>query len=111
MKPLKNVCKISKNGKAISSNIKGAKFVSRDTYSIRPQIRDGKTGLIKEHGCVVFRGNRQPFSRGYYGTASDQAECLRRFYDKCPASSAWLVIPVGKDWHWYRVDSEIKFSW
>ena len=107
MKDLKNVCKISRFGKVISCDIAGAKFVSRSTYDFSPRIHTGKAGLIKKPGCVMFRGNR---GSSYYGRMISQAVCLSRFNDKCPGSSAWLVIPVGKDWHWYRVDSEIKFS-
>ncbi len=98
---------ISKNKKVVTCDIAGAKFISRDSYSRYPCIFTGKTGLIKKHGCVMFRGNRKS---SYFGEIMCQEDCLARFYDKCPASQAWLVVPSGKDYDWYRVDHLIDFS-
>lgn len=108
MKALKDVCKISKDGEKIISNIKGAVFLTRSTYSEEIFIHAGKDGLRKEHGCVTFLNGKT----GCYVTKHplSKAGCIKIYNDSCPTSSAWLVIPVGKDWHWYPVTAEIKFS-
>ena len=106
MKALKKVSKINKNGEGITSDVEGAVFVVRSTYQVAVNVLRGKSGLKKEHGCVWFGGA----TRRYVGIYISQKVCERRYLDKCPPSSAWLVIPVLGGFDWYRVDGEIKFS-
>ena len=105
MKALKNVSKISKDGKRITSDVKGAVFVARSTYYTAVRVLTGKRGLKKEHGCVRFFD-----AKNTCDTFISMLTCESRYLDKCPGSSAWLVIPVTGGFDWYRVDGGIKFS-
>lgn len=106
MKTLKNVSKISRAGNKITSDVKGAVFVARSTGYSEVKTLTGREGLRKEHGCVWFRGGKNMLG----GIFISQRVCEQRYLDKCPGSSAWLVIPVTGGFDWYRVDGEIKFS-
>ncbi len=95
---------ISKDKKVITCDILGAVFIYRSTFQTEMRIFPASVGLRKGKGCVSFHAVYGFWSR------VEREHCKRVYYDTCPGSSAWLVVPQGKVWLWIQVDGEIDFS-
>ncbi len=98
---------ISKDKKVISCDVSGAMFICKSTGINFLRVFPALVGLTKKRGCVEFWPARKDRYR-YWNIG--QSFCKKIYYDKCPANQAWLVVPSGKDYDWYRVDHLIDFS-
>ena len=97
--------------KVFRSNIKGAVFVTRDTfYKHGAEVWHVSWGLQKERGCVQFfpavSGKR--YMMDYLVTDA----CIARYNDCPETGEAWLVYPCknGIDYWWEPVHDLIDFT-
>ena len=100
MKKASEVYTVSKDKKVVNCDILGAMFLSKNTGEMKIKGFPSIVGLIKIEGCVEFEPARALNEDN--GLMIYESECMDIYYAECPHEEAWLVVPAGKNWHWYR---------